>query len=422
MQIFTWMESLSTFNISAADHATRLDLITKVQTVAEAEMYFEKIPDSASRKSACFPLLHSYVKERDLEKAETFMAKLQSLGLLVNPHLFNEMMKLYMATDHFEKVISVIQHMKRNKFPLNVLSYNLWMNACAKLSGVASVEMVYKEMVMDKNVEVGWSSYCTLANIYTTSGFYDKALSALRMAEQKLSMRNRLAYSFIMTNYSALNYRDGVLRLWESSKRVPGRITCVNYICVMLCFLKVGDIEEVEKIFRSWELECRKYDIRVSNVLLSAYVRNGRMDKAEALHHHTLVRGGVPNYKTWEILMEGWVKTKQMDKAVKAMKKGFCLLKFCVWRPAVEIVMAIMGYFEEEGSVEDAAEYVKVLRRLRLMTLPLYKSFIRVHIQAGRATPDICKMMERDKIEMDEESTALIECANKINSAEVPHI
>ncbi|KAM1024719.1 hypothetical protein TB2_037390 [Malus domestica] len=28
-------------------------------------------------------------------------------------------------------------------------------------------------------------------------------------------------------------------------------------------------------------------------------------EKAEALHLHTLERGGQPNYKTWEILMEG---------------------------------------------------------------------------------------------------------------------
>ncbi|KAJ0984679.1 hypothetical protein J5N97_003035 [Dioscorea zingiberensis] len=416
------MESLATFKITTLDHASRIDLITKVQSVAEAEMYFEKIPDSASRKAACFPLLHYYVKERDLEKAEALMAKLQSSGLLVNPHLFNEMMKLYMATGHVEKVVSVIQHMKCNKIPLNVLSYNLWMDACAKLSGVASVQIVYNEMLNDKNVEVGWSSYCTLANIYKTLGFFDKAHSALRTAEQKLSVMNRLAYSFIMTNYAALGNRDGVLRLWESSKKVPGRITCMNYICIMLCLLKVGDIGEVEKIFLSWELECRKYDIRVSNVLLGAYVRNGRMDKAEALHYHALERGGNPNYKTWEILMEGWVRNKQMDKAVEAMKKGFSLLKLCEWRPAEEIVMAIMGYFEEQGRLEDAKKYVKVLQRLRLMSLPLYKSFLRLHIQSGSAAPDIFKMIERDQIEIDEESKYLIECASKINRADIPYL
>ncbi|KAJ0984641.1 hypothetical protein J5N97_002997 [Dioscorea zingiberensis] len=201
MQIFTWMESLATFKITTLDHASRIDLITKVQSVAEAEMYFEKIPDSASRKAACFPLLHYYVKERDLEKAEALMAKLQSSGLLVNPHLFNEMMKLYMATGHVEK----------------------------------------------------WQTQIT---------------------------------------------------------------------------------------------------------------------------------------KTWEILMEGWVRNKQMDKAVEAMKKGFSLLKLCEWMPAEEIVMAIMGYFEEQGRLEDAKKYVKVLQRVwRLMSLPVVQVIPKIAYTIWKCCP-----------------------------------
>ncbi|XP_010942641.3 pentatricopeptide repeat-containing protein At5g27460 [Elaeis guineensis] len=415
LEILTWMGSWDNFHPSSADHAARLELITKVHSIVEAELYFEKLSDSTSRRVASFPLLHHYVKERNLEKAEALMSMLLNLGLVVDPHPFNEMMKLYMATGQCKKVLAVIQHMKRCKIPCNVLSYNLWLNASGELSGVAVVEMVHAEMMNDQNVEVGWSTYSTLANIYTKSGLLDKASAALRTAEDKLSVRKRLGYSFIMTNYAALGDTDGILRLWESSKRVPGRITCVNYMSVLLCLIKVGDIQEAEKVFKTWEMECRKYDIRVSNVLLGAYMRNGWMDKAELLHHHTLEEGGCPNYKTWEILMEGWVKCNQMDKAVEAMKKGFSMLKACDWKPPSDILVVIAKYFEEQGNIQETERYVKVLRRLRLMSLPLYKSYLRACINAKRAAPNILEKMARDGISLDVETGELIQHVSKFD-------
>ncbi|XP_072952895.1 pentatricopeptide repeat-containing protein At5g27460 [Typha angustifolia] len=417
LEILTWMESCRNFQLSSSDHATRLDLITKFHSITEAEEYFGKLSGSASRKSASFPLLHYYVKTRDLEKAETLMAKLQNDGMAVDPHPFNEMMKLYMATGQYEKVLCVIQHMKRSKIPCNVLSYNLWMNACGEVSGPTSVEMVHKEMVNDKNIEVGWSTYSTLASIYTKYGLCHQACAALRTAEKKLSVTKRLGYSFIMTLYASLNDKEGVLRLWESSKRVPGRITCANYMCMLLCLVKVGDLGEAERVFRTWESECRKYDVRVSNILLGAYVRKGWMDKAEKLHLHTLEKGALPNYKTWEILMEGWVKTKRMDRAVEAMKKGFSMLKRCHWRPPPAIVEAIAKYFEEQGNIEGTRKYMKVLQGLQIMSLPLYKCFLRTYINANTMPPNIFKMIARDQIDLDEETKELILCASKVSTS-----
>ncbi|XP_008806388.3 pentatricopeptide repeat-containing protein At5g27460-like [Phoenix dactylifera] len=416
LEILTWMDSWDNFQPSSADHAARLEMITKVHSIAEAELYFEKLSDSASRRVASFPLLHHYVKERNLEKAEALMSMLLNLGLVVDPHPFNEMMKLYVATGQYKKVLAVIQHMKRCKIPRNVLSYNLWLNASGELSGVAVVEMVHEEMMNDKNVEVGWSTYSTLANIYTKSGLLDKAFAALRTAEERLSVRKRLGYSFLMTNYAALKDRDGILRLWESSKRVPGRISCANYMSVMLCLIKVGDIQEAEKVFKTWEMECRKYDVRVSNVLLGAYMRNGWMDRAEALHLYTLEEGACPNYKTWEILMEGWVKCNQMDKAVEAMKKGFSMLKACNWRPRSDIVVAIAKYFEEQGNIQETERYVKVLRHLRLMSLPIYKSYLRACINAKRAAPSMLEKMARDGISLDAEAEELIQRVSKLDN------
>lgn len=408
-QIFTWMEDRYGNRISAADHAIRLELTIKVHNLRQGEEYFATIPNSASQKAACVTLLHSYVKEKASEKAEALMIKMNSLGLTVNPHPFNEMMKLYMATSQTEKVPAVIQQMKQNNIPLNVLSYNLWMGACGESSGVASAEMVYKDMVKDKDVELGWSTLSTLANIYLKSGFLVKANLALQNAEKKLSTTNHLGYFFLITLYTSLKNKDGVLRLWEACKAVEGRLSCSNYMCILLCLVKLGDIKEAERVLTEYEYQCRKYDIRVSNVLLGAYMRNGFVEKAEALHVHTLERGGCPNYKTWEILMEGWVRSQNMDKAINAMKKGFAMLKHCDWRPSPSIVVAIAEYFENSSNFEDAKRYLTVLRRLGLASLPVYKSLLRMHASAHQPSQEIFEMMKEDEIDIDDETSALLQ-------------
>ncbi|XP_010421607.2 PREDICTED: pentatricopeptide repeat-containing protein At5g27460-like [Camelina sativa] len=406
LQMMEWMEeNQKDVQLSAYDIALKLELIIRAHGLKQAEEYFEQLLDTcvSSRvaKSAYLPLLRAYVKRKMVKEAEALMEKLNRLGFLVTPHPFNEMMKLYEASYQFEKVVMVVSMMKGNKIPRNVLSYNLWMNACCEVDGVTGVETVYREMVGDKSVEVGWSSLCTLANVYIKCGFDDKAKLVLESAEKMLNRSNRLGYFFLITLYSSLGNKEGVVRLWEASKSICGKISCANYICVLSSLVKIGDLEEAERVFSEWEAQCFNYDVRVSNVLLGAYVRKGDIRKAESLHNRVLERGGNPNYKTWEILMEGWVKCQHMEKAIDAMHRAFELMKGCHWRPSQNIVLAIAEYFEKEEKIEEATAYVRDLHRLGLASLPLYRLLLRMHEHAQRPAFDIYEMMKLDKIRID---------------------
>ncbi|KAL0692384.1 hypothetical protein Bca4012_059564 [Brassica carinata] len=397
LQMMEWMETQKDVHFSTYDTALRLELIIKTHGLKEAEVYFEQLSVKLA-KAAYLPLLRGYVKSKLVQEAEAFMEKLNGLGFLVTPHPFNEMMKLYEATHQYEKVVLVVSLMKRNKIPRNVLSYNLWMNACCEGYGVAAVEAVYKEMVDDKSVEVGWSSLCTLANVYVKAGFVDKASLVLESAEKKLNRSNRLGYFFLITLYASLGNKEGVVRLWRVSKSVSGRATCANYICVLSSLVKLGDLAEAERVFSEWEDACCSYDVRVSNVLLGAYTRDGDIRRAEALHHRVLERGGKPNYKTWEILMEGWVKCQSMEKAIDAMHRAFELMKGCHWRPSQNIVVAIAEYFEKEEKIDEADRYVRDLHRLGLASLPLYRLLLRMHEHVQRPALHIHEMMKLVKI------------------------
>lgn len=202
----------------------------------------------------------------------------------------------------------VIGLMKRNKIFRNVFFYNFWMNACCEVLGVGVVESVYGEMVGDRSVEVGWSLLCSLVNVYVKVGFVEKVKLVFESVEKKLNRSNRFGYFFFIIMYVFLGDKEGVVCLWEGFKFVFGRIICVNYICVLLFLVKFGDFVEVERVFEEWEENCCNYDVRVFNVFLGVYMRNGLIREVEFLYNCVLERGGSFNYKIWEILMEGWVK------------------------------------------------------------------------------------------------------------------
>ncbi|XP_014501450.1 pentatricopeptide repeat-containing protein At5g27460 [Vigna radiata var. radiata] len=421
LELFKWIENQKNFRMIPVDHAMKLELIIENCGLMEAEEYFMNLPDSAAKKAACLTLLRGYVRYRDTTKAEALMMKLYELGLVVSPHPFNEMMKLYLVTCDYRKVPLVIQQMKRNKIPCNVLSYNLWMNACSEEEGygIAAVETVFRQMQNDKNVEVGWSSLATLANVYKKAGQPKKAIPVLKDAEKKLSTCKHLGYFFLITLYASLKDKEGVLRLWEASKAVDERISCANYICILTCLVKLGDVLQAERVFSEWESNCQKYDIRVSNVLLGAYVRDGLMEKAESLHLHTLQKGGCPNYKTMEILVEGYVNRKKADEAFIAMKRALAMTKNCHWRPPHGLVLAIAEILEKDGNLEYANNYITDIHNFGLASLPLYKILLRMHLYANKPPFRILKMMDEDKIEMDDETHSIVKAFALLKSLEV---
>ncbi|XP_026415993.1 uncharacterized protein LOC113311367 [Papaver somniferum] len=117
-------------------------------------------------KAACQLPLHTYVSEKGKAASE--------------PHLFHQMMKLCI---HRQSRVRTQYDMadEANRIPLMVLFYSLCMSACAKVTGavVTSAERVYEELTKYRNVEVGWSSHSTLANIITRSVLVEKTFAPL---------------------------------------------------------------------------------------------------------------------------------------------------------------------------------------------------------------------------------------------------
>lgn len=417
LEIFEWMGQ--NFSFSSGERAIHLDLIAKVHGISSAENYFANLPAIEKNHQTYSAILNCYVKEKNIEKAEATMEKMKYLGFANNPLPYNEMMTLYMNMEQFEKVPLVIQGMKKKCISLDAYSYSIWMKSYAALSHMDRVEGVLIELELDDNIDPDWNIYSTVASIYIKAQVLDKAESALKKLEKKMievevktKRKYRVAYDHLISLYGSLGNKDEVYRIWQSYELAFPMSTNRSYICLVSSLVRMGDLEGAEAFVKKW-LSVKSFDdIRVSNILLGAYTRQGYLQKAEVFLQHIMKNGGKPNAITWEILAEGYIKSEQVHKAMEAMIRSLSVGQNH-WQPKSENVLEILRHFEKQGDVKSAEEFLKTLRGVKFVSTEIYNSLLRTYLRVDKVPSRISELMMEDNVSPDEETGTLLKQKNE---------
>ncbi|KAG5579290.1 hypothetical protein H5410_049917 [Solanum commersonii] len=192
----------------------------------------------------------------------------------------------------------------------------------------------------DKRITLDWSAYSIIAEKYLNVGQVEKALTMLNKLEGMLA-----------TSKNKQGVLGVLLNLYAQAGRRKSYID-KGYISMMNLLMKFDDIEGVEQIFEEWESRGLSYDFQIPNFLIGAYCKNGLLRKAEALFNRGLSKGGVP--------MSSHSVIWQVSKAIEALNKAMsiCLPKFI---PSKETLRTCVEYWENQGNVEKAEEFVRSL-------------------------------------------------------------
>lgn len=234
-----------------------------------------------------------------------------------------------------------------------------------------------------------------LSSNLTASAFHDLTLSR---ENNDIDLKSKLLF-LVHPRQSATS----VLQNWVSEGR---KVSIYDLRNISKQLVQHGRHKHALEVMKWMEAQ-ERFQISETDHAL----RCNLMEKAEALQLHTLGKGGCPNYKTWEILMEGYIRNENMERAVFAMKNGFKMLKHCDWRPSPMIIDSVLKYFEKNGNLEDGKWFLKVLRDLNLASLRVYRSLIRMHVAKEKPFGEIVKLMEDDEIDMDDETMNLVQAS-----------
>ncbi|KAL4038705.1 hypothetical protein IC575_002328 [Cucumis melo] len=415
LEVCEWMTLQKDMKLLPGDYAVQLDLIAKIRGLNSAEKFFEDLPDKIREQSVCTALLHAYVQKNLSEKAEALMEKMSECGFLKSPLSFNHMLSLHISNKQLEKVPALIEVLKKNTKP-DVVTYNLLLNVCTLQNDAEAAENIFLEMKKTK-VQPDWLSFSTLANLYCKKQLTEKAAATLKEMEKMAFKRNRLSFSSLLSLYANLGDKNEVHRIWKKLKSSFRKMSDSEYMCMVSSLVKLNELEEAEKLYTEWESVSGTRDTRISNVMLAAYINKNQMEQAESFYNRMSLKGIVPSYTTWELLTWGYLKENQMEKVLHFFKNAVGSVK--KWNADERLVKGVCKKLEEQGNIEGVEQLLVILRNAGHVDTEIYNSLLRTYAKAGKMPLIVAERMEKDNVQLNDETRELLRLTSKMCVSEV---
>ncbi|CAG7891381.1 unnamed protein product [Brassica rapa] len=270
-------------NISDADYASRIDLISKVFGIDAAERYFEGLQPSSKTPETYTSLLHAYAASKQTERAEALFKRIiESDSLTFGAITYNEMMTLYMSVGEVEKVRDVIEVMKGRNVSPDIFTYNLWLSSCAARFDIDELRRILEEMRREGGSNEGWARYIDLTSVYINSSRLTNAESSSPVeSEKSISQREWVTYDFLMILHTGLGNKGMVDQIWKSLRNTNQKLSSRSYICVVSSYLMLGCLREAGEVVDQWkESKTTEFDGSACLRILNAFRDVGLEEKA----------------------------------------------------------------------------------------------------------------------------------------------
>ncbi|CAN7037495.1 hypothetical protein BRARA_B00312 [Brassica rapa] len=270
-------------NISDADYASRIDLISKVFGIDAAERYFEGLQPPSKTPETYTSLLHAYAASKQTERAEALFKRIiESDSLTFGAITYNEMMTLYMSIGEVEKVRDVIEVMKGRNVSPDIFTYNLWLSSCAARFDIDELRRILEEMRREGGSNEGWARYIDLTSVYINSSRLTNAESSSPVeSEKSISQREWVTYDFLMILHTGLGNKGMVDQIWKSLRNTNQKLSSRSYICVVSSYLMLGCLREAGEVVDQWkESKTTEFDGSACLRILNAFRDVGLEEKA----------------------------------------------------------------------------------------------------------------------------------------------
>ncbi|CAM8900330.1 unnamed protein product [Rhodiola kirilowii] len=284
LQVSEWMNEKGICIFSTAEHAVQLDLIGKVHGYEAAERYFRKLKDEDKNAKTYGALLNCYVRQNLVDKALFHFQKMKEMGF-ASPLAYNSIMRLYNNLEQHAKVPDVLVEMKSNNVSPDNYSYRICITSFGEKGDIEGMKQVLEEMEGQDHIVMDWTTYAVVANFYIKAGQTEQAISALQKSEKRLALENGdgVAYNHLISLYAKIGNLSEVLRLWDSEKQACKRYLNRDYMNMLKSLVRLGALEEAEKVLKDWDSSSNYYDARLPQLVIDGYSEKGLVEKAKSL-------------------------------------------------------------------------------------------------------------------------------------------
>ncbi|KAG0501138.1 hypothetical protein HPP92_001210 [Vanilla planifolia] len=409
LEVSEWTRDKRYASFMVSDHAVHLDLIGNVQGLLAAKKYFESLKARDKTEKTYGALLNCYVRERLVDESLQHFQKMKEMGMASSPLPYNDIMCLYTNIGLHEKVPSVLWEMKEDEVLPDNFSYRICINSYGSRSDIEAMEKVLDEMEVQPQIVVDWNTYSVVANIYCKAGLNEKAISAMKKAEEKLEKKNGICYNHLISLYAALGKKQDMWRLWELQKQNCKKFINRDYNTMLRALVKLGELEEAETLLKDWESSGNSLDFRVPNILLITYRQSGLMDKAQAMMDDFLKKRKSPPSSSWGIVATGFAEKGEMGMAYEFMTSALCVYTpSSGWEPNSNVIRSILHYLSDVDEIKKVENFIGLLKNVIPMNRDMYHTLIKCNLKAGRGVEILLEDMKADGVLPSEETLQII--------------
>ncbi|KAL1201791.1 Pentatricopeptide repeat-containing protein [Cardamine amara subsp. amara] len=385
LEVSKWMNETGVCVFSPTEHAVHLDLIGRVHGFVTAEEYFVNLKEQYKNDKTYGALLNCYVRQQNVEKSLLHFQKMKEMGFTSSSLTYNNIMCLYTNIGQHEKVPGVLDEMKKDNVAPDNYSYRICINAFGAMYDLERIGMILRDMERQRDITMDWNTYAVAAKFYIDGGDCEKAIELLKMSENRLEKKDGEGYNHLITLYARLGNKTESL-------------------------VKIDALKEAEDVLSEWGSSGNCYDFRVPNTVIRGYAGKGMEEKAEAILEDLARRGKATTPDSWELVATAYAEKGVLDNAYKCLKTALDIeVGNRKWRPGLKLVRSVLSWLGDEGSSKEVESFVASLRNCIDVNKQMYHALIKADIREGGSNVDtLLQRMKDDKIEADEETTAIL--------------
>lgn len=362
-----WMDRKG-IEMTYSNHAIRVDLLSKTKGIDSAERYFSNLAESAKNHLTYGALLNCYCIEKMADKASALYERMKLLNYDSTTLVYNNLMSLYLKLHQPEKIPPLMEEMKAKNISPDTFTYCILMNSYACLKDINAVERVVCEMEDELGAELLPSTvYSNLASIYISAGLTEKAESALKTLEVTIDKKDRTSFHFLISSFTRMGNLTEVNRVWKTMKDIFPKTTNLSYLVVLQALDRLDDIDAINQCYEEWESRYVHHDIRLTNVILGAYLRKNMIKEALSLWEDAIQKGSESNFRTFEMFIDYFLKNLKMELALKCVYAAASKVKKDEWKLDREKVNIFLKYFEGRKDVNEAEAFCQTLKKLNCL-------------------------------------------------------
>ncbi|MED6172535.1 hypothetical protein PIB30_050951 [Stylosanthes scabra] len=405
LQVSEWLSNERKHKLKSEDIGIHLTLISKVHGLDPAEKYFNSISDSVKDFMVYIALFNCYAQHNSVEKAEAIIQKLKEYYRVKKMYLVTHevLLKLYARVSDYEKLYSLMREMIDKGLYHTVLR-NIQVESYVTIKDIDWLESLLLRMESDPKAGIDWITYILAAKSYIQAGQHEKAFEMLRRSEHKIEAERRnsaesyiqadqhkkafeepfetlrrnaehereterrsSAYESLLTMYGSIGKRDDVYRIWDMWKRLdtPYCPNDTSYIYMVTALAELNDIDGADRIFEERDPGTMAgSNIRILlNVMVTAYCKNGLVEKAEAFVKRLSKSGNQVRASIWDHLAYGYYRINDMDNAIRTLNKAILARQrdsTWTWKPCRFTLAKCIDYLKDKGDSKGASKILRL--------------------------------------------------------------